>query len=232
MISKLIDKLQVLWARRSSETYCNYLRNKGVKIGSNTYIYSRNALIDISRPSLVEIGSNCFMNQHFTLLTHDYVAKVFLGKGMDFMNSSGRVIIGDNVSFGQNVMVLKGVTIGNDCFIGAGSIVTKDIPSGSVAVGAPCKVLMTIDEYFRKRLDRCESEAFEYVRSIKERYGRLPRVDEMKEEFIFFVSGSEIDNYPMIPIKEQLGPMYENYRQHHLAKYGSFEEFLTAAGVI
>lgn len=160
------------------------------------------------------------------------VAKVFLGKGMDFMNSSGKVIIGDNVSFGQNVMVLKGVTIGNDCFIGAGSIVTKDIPSGSVAVGAPCKVLMTIDEYFRKRLDRCESEAFEYVRSIKERYGRLPRVDEMKEEFIFFVSGSEIDNYPMIPIKEQLGPMYENYRQHHIAKYGSFEEFLTAAGVI
>ena len=38
MISKLIDKLQVLWARRSSETYCNYLRNKGVKIGSNTSI--------------------------------------------------------------------------------------------------------------------------------------------------------------------------------------------------
>lgn len=232
MIAKFIDKLHDIWARRSSSAYCNYLRSKGVRIGDNTYIYSRNALIDHSRPSLVEIGSNCFMNQRFTLLTHDYVAKVFLGRGMDFMNSSGKVVIGDNVSFGQNVMVLKGVTIGDDSFIGAGSIVTKDIPAGSVAVGTPCKVIMTIDEYFKKRQEQCEAEAFEYVCSIKERFGRLPRLDEMKEEFIFFVNGSEIDDYPMIPIKEQLGPMYENYRKHHIAKYGSFEEFLTAAGVI
>lgn len=101
-----------------------------------------------------------------------------------------------------------------------------------MAVGTPCKVIMTIDEYFKKRQEQCEAETFEYVCSIKERFGRLPRLDEMKEEFIFFVNGSEIDDYPMIPIKDQLGPMYENYRQHHIAKYGTFEEFLTAAGVI
>ena len=65
-----------------------------------------------------------------------------MGKG--FINSSGCVTIGDNVSFGQNVIVLKGVTIGDNCFIGAGSVVTKDIPANSVAVEAPCKVIMTI----------------------------------------------------------------------------------------
>ena len=41
----------------------------------------------------------------------------------------------------------------------------------------------------------------------------------------------EVDNYPMIPIKYQLGPAYNAYVSSHKAKYASFEEFLTAAGV-
>lgn len=195
------------------------------------YIYPGNALIDVSRPSLVKIGSNCFMNQHFTLLTHDWVTKVFLGTERQFINSSGRVTIGDNVSFGQHVTVLKGVTIGDNCFIGAGSIVTKDIPANSVAVGAPCKVVMSIEEYYQKRLKQSEAEALDYARSIWERYGRKPIVEEMTEEFIWFVSGDEVEHYPMLPIKQQLGPTYNTYVASHKAKYKNFEEFLVAAGV-
>ena len=110
--------------------------------------------------------------------------------------TSGKVTIGNNVSFGQNVMVLKGVSIGDNCFIGAGSIVTKDIPEGSIAVGAPCRVIMTLDEYYEKRLAQAENEAFEYVRSIYARFGRAPRLEEMTEEFIWFVDGKDIDNRP------------------------------------
>lgn len=228
---KLVNKIVELLARRSSKAYCGWLRRKGVDVGSNSYIYPINALIDVSRPSLVKIGSNCFVNQHFTLLTHDWVTKVFLETDRQFVNSSGRVIIGDNVSFGQNVMVLKGVTIGDNCFIGAGSIVTKDIPSNSVAVGAPCRVIMTIEEYYQKRLQCCEKEALDYALSIQERFGRKPKLEEMREEFIWFVSGDEVENYPMIPIKQQLGPVYNTYIATHKAKYKSFEEFLVAAGV-
>ncbi|MGN1184200.1 MAG: DapH/DapD/GlmU-related protein, partial [Oliverpabstia sp.] len=56
------------------------------------------------------------------------------------------ITIGDNVWIGGNVMVLPGVTIGENSVIGAGSIVTKDIPANVVAFGAPCKVYREITD--------------------------------------------------------------------------------------
>ena len=49
--------------------------------------------------------------------------------------------VGNNVWFGGNVVVLPGVTIGDNVTIGAGSVVTKDIPSNTIAYGNPCKVV-------------------------------------------------------------------------------------------
>lgn len=230
MIKRILNRLSLLCAKCSSDSYCKWLRKKGVSIGYGTYI-AKSASIDITRPSLISIGCNCFLNQNVVLLSHDFVAGVFRRCGKQFLNSSGRVKIGDNVRFGQNVMVLKGVTIGDNCFIGAGSVVTKDIPSNSVAVGSPCKVVMTIDEYYQKRLQRCEEEALDYVRSIQERFNRRPHIEEMTEEFIWFVSGDEVDKYPMLPIKRQLGPSYDEYIVSHKAKYANFEDFLKAAKI-
>lgn len=59
--------------------------------------------------------------------------------------------IGNNVWIGANVCILPGVTIGSDVVIGAGSVVNKDIPSGTVAVGNPCKVLRTITEQDKEK---------------------------------------------------------------------------------
>ena len=53
--------------------------------------------------------------------------------------------VGNNVWIGGNVVVLPGVTIGDNVVIGAGSIVNKDIPSKSVAVGNPCKVIKSLE---------------------------------------------------------------------------------------
>ena len=55
------------------------------------------------------------------------------------------ITIGNNVWFGGNVTVLGGVEIGDNTVIGAGSVVTKNIPAKSVAVGNPCKVIKAID---------------------------------------------------------------------------------------
>lgn len=63
--------------------------------------------------------------------------------------------IGNNVVFGRNVTILKNVTIGDNCIIGNGSIVTKDIPSNSVAAGAPAKAISTLEEYYKKRKEKC-----------------------------------------------------------------------------
>ena len=66
------------------------------------------------------------------------------------------VHIGNNVWIGANAVILPGVTIGDNTVIGAGSVVTKDIPANVVAVGNPCRVLRPIGEkdkkfYFRDR---------------------------------------------------------------------------------
>lgn len=59
--------------------------------------------------------------------------------------------VGDNVWFGAGVQVMPGVTIGSNVVIGAGSVVVKDIPSDSVAVGNPCKVIRPITEEDKKK---------------------------------------------------------------------------------
>ena len=59
--------------------------------------------------------------------------------------------VGNNVWFGAGVQVMPGVTIGSNVVIGAGSVVVKDIPSDSVAVGNPCKVIRPITEEDKKK---------------------------------------------------------------------------------
>lgn len=58
--------------------------------------------------------------------------------------------IGRNCWIGAGAILLPGVTIGDDVVIGAGSVVTKDLPSGVVAVGNPCRILRTINEHDRE----------------------------------------------------------------------------------
>jgi acetyltransferase-like isoleucine patch superfamily enzyme len=53
-------------------------------------------------------------------------------------------MIGSNVWLGAAAVVLPGVSVGDDSIIGAGSVVTRDIPSGVVAVGSPCRVVRTL----------------------------------------------------------------------------------------
>ena len=224
IIKGIINRIRAKYARSSSERYCLFLRSKGVFVGTNTHIDADTCLIDLTRPSLVSIGNNCYLNRNFTLLTHDYVSFVFVNMGGAFINSSGKVTIGNNVSFGHNVTVLKGVTIGDNTFIGAGSIVTKDIPANSVAVGTPCKVIMSIKDYYKKRLEQREDEAIEYARSIQERFNRRPNELDFWEEYPLFVTGDEIDDYPAL--KAKLGSHYRGRTNGHVAKYKGLNDFL------
>lgn len=64
------------------------------------------------------------------------------------------VIIGDNVWLGGNTVVCPGAHIGNNVVIGAGSVVTKDIPDWSVAAGNPCRVIRKITERDKRKLFR------------------------------------------------------------------------------
>lgn len=199
-IDKLLKRVNLL----SASEYLSYLRHYGIMIGNNTYI-SPDAIVDITRPSLVTIGNDCYLNSGFKLLTHDWVAGVMRHVYGEFLNSSGRVTIGNNVGTGYNVTILKGVTIGDNVFIAANSLVTKDVPSNCVVGGIPAKVLCSLDDYRQKRLQQCEAEALDYARSIRERFDREPSVEEFYEEFSWFVDNENEREYPSIPISAQLG---------------------------
>lgn len=167
-------------------------------------------------------------------MPHDFVSFVFQNMGLEYLNSSGRVVIGNNVSFGRNVTVLKGVTIDDNVFIGAGSIVTKDIPSNCLAVGTPCKPIISIEAYYDKRKKLCVDEAIDFARSIKERFDRLPFVEEFREEFPLFIDGSDTCNpgYSKLKLNKVLGNNYEQYIKTHTSVFKDFNDFLSKAGVL
>lgn len=99
-----------------------------VKIGSNTTISSHSFI-----PSGVEIGEHTFI-AHGVMFTND----VFDSDTIENWNLK-RTKVGNRVRIGSNATILP-VTIGDDVIIGAGSVVTKDIPSGCLVYGNPAKI--------------------------------------------------------------------------------------------
>ncbi len=222
--------LNMLWHGRNSGAYVKWLRSNGIKIGDNVLFRDPfTTLVDCTRPSLVTIGDNVDINRHFQILTHDWGCYVFRNKYNDFVNSSGKVTIGSNIYFGTNVIILKGVTIGDNCIIGAGSIVNRDIPANSVATGNPCRVVCTMDEYYKKRKQLGLAEAVEHVIAIRERFGRNPYPSELREEFIYFVDKNNDKSYEKegVPIRFQLGRAYYEWINNHKSQFSSYEEFLS-----
>ena len=236
MLKSVISKFRRKYAEfKGGEVYLNYLREQGVRIGERCTIGpARTITIDCSRPHLIEIGNDVRLNYGLTIMTHDFTTLVFKNYYGDFLPSSGKVKIGNNVYFGRNCTVLKGVTIGNNCIIGYGSLVMKDIPDNSVVAGSPAKVICTLDQYYEKRKEKALEEAYALAREIKRVKKRNPIPADFREEFVYFVSGNEVGKYPEIPIRHQLttmGDCFDRWVREHKAPFKSFDEFLDAAGV-
>lgn len=230
MIRKIIGKLKKIYRTSSNSRFVKYLREEvGIEIGERVDFRDPHTTnIDMTRPCLVSIGDDVDINVNFSILTHDWCSFVFRNLYHDFINSSGEVRIGNNVYIGANVTILKGVTVGDNCIIGAGSVVNRSIPAGSVAVGVPCKVVSTTEAYYRKRQTQALEEAKDYVRCFRKRHGRDPKASELWEEFIWFVDKRNINEYPEIPVRQQLGEGFDDWLARHEAPYASLADFLSS----
>jgi acyl-[acyl carrier protein]--UDP-N-acetylglucosamine O-acyltransferase len=202
-----------------------YVYRGGVK-----FRYPKSTVIDLNRPSLIEFGDNLDINANFTIMTHDFGTYVFRNLYNDFVSSSGRVVIGSNIYFGRDVTILKGVRIGDNCIIGNGSIVTKDIPANSVAVGVPCKRICSIEEYYNKRKGVAVREAIDYGVSIIEHFGRMPRMSDFTEEWTLWLSKDAYAKHPEIHamVDFRIGHIWDQYWAQHKAVFNSFDEFIGA----
>ena len=120
---------------QSFECYYGY----NIEIGENFYSNHNLVILDANK---VVFGDNVFIgpNCGFYTAGHPLDAET-RNKGLEYAKP---IKVGNDVWFGGNVVVLPGVKIGNNVVIGAGSVVTKDIPENSIAVGNPCKVIKNI----------------------------------------------------------------------------------------
>ena len=136
-----------------STNYTKFLRNGG-KIGENCEIFPN---VEFgSEPYLITIGNNVRITNGVKFVTHDGGVWVLRNLGLKDIDCFGEIIIGDNVHIGWNAIIMPNVKIGDNCVIGAGAVVTKDIPNNSIAVGIPARVIETVEEYEEKVLTRCD----------------------------------------------------------------------------
>lgn len=148
ILNRIINRIKFSLA--SDAQYIKMLRKEGVQIGDNCII-SKSAYFG-GEPWLIRIGNNTRITKEVSFITHDGGLWTLRKCGLIDPEAVkfGPIIIGDNCHIGWNVIIMPGVSIGNNCVIAAGAVVTKNVPDGSVWGGVPAKHIENIDEYFDK----------------------------------------------------------------------------------
>lgn len=148
---------------------------RGVSIGIGCEIYPKVSFG--SEPFLINIGDHVRITSGVQFITHDggmwVLRNLNLLKDADYF---GRIKVESNVHIGPDSIIMPGVVIGDNVVIGAGTIVTKDIPSNCIAAGVPARVIRSIDDYYLKYRDMVDytkamtaDEKYEY---LKEKYSK------------------------------------------------------------
>jgi hypothetical protein len=137
LIRKLTER--AIRATRGGGAAARYL---GVRVGEGSRVLTRRFG---SEPWLISIGQRVTVSSEVQFLTHD-------GIGWLYEDEQGRryryapITVGDDVFIGYGSIILPGVQIGSRAVVGAGSVVTRDVPDGAVVGGNPARPLTTYDE--------------------------------------------------------------------------------------
>lgn len=122
-----------------------------------------------SDPELIKFHDNVVVTSDVTFMTHD-ITNIMLNnidKNYYYKYHSGCIEVMNNVFIGSNSIIFPNVKIGSNVIIGAGSIVTRDIPDNSVVAGNPARVIESFDKYLEKRRKNNE-DLIEYTKDVME----------------------------------------------------------------
>lgn len=145
------------------------------------------------------------------------------------LGASGIVEIGNNVFIGMNTIIERNVKIGDNVVIGAGSIVTKDCESNGVYAGVPAKKLMSINEYFAKRLVKQKEEAKKLAQQYYDRFKQYPNPEVFHEYFMLFGTENDVMLNDIFLNKLKLGDTEKlsiEYMKKHAPEFSNYEEFM------
>ena len=131
--------------------HCDY--GCHISVGENFYANFDCIILDVCD---VTIGDNVFLAPRVCIYTAGH--PIDAGVRRRQLEYGKKVVIGNDVWVGGNTVINPGVTIGDNVGIGSGSVVTKDIPSGVIAAGNPCRVLRPVTEEDTRYWEELERE--------------------------------------------------------------------------
>lgn len=126
-----------------------FARSVGVRLKGQVRFYGISRGMFGSEPWLITLGDNVYITSGVQFVTHDG-GTLILRKEVPDLEWTAPIVVGDDVYIGMRALIMPGVTIGNRCIIGAGSIVTRDVPPNTVVAGVPARALSTVDEYLAR----------------------------------------------------------------------------------
>lgn len=229
----IVGILKKFTVKSSGGKYIAYLKSKGAEIGDNTAILApRHTYFDEGRAEFMKIGNGCVICKNTSFIAHDYSWSVLRKKYDVILPTGGKPIrIGSNVFIGEGATVLGGVTIGDNVIIAACSVVTKDIPSDCVAAGNPCRAIMSLEEYKRKREEDMIVSARENAIYLFEKYNRIPNEEKMKNFRVLYMPRTEENNKKYVAENLCIGDApaeFMNTFKRTEPIYSSYEEFINS----
>ena len=129
--------------------YCDY--GKNIEVGKNFFANYNCTILDVAK---VKIGDNCQMAPNVAIYTAGH--PIHPATRNSQYEYGKPVTIGDNVWIGGNTVLCPGGRVGSNVVIGAGSVVTKDLPDWCIAAGNPCRVIRKITDADKRKLFRDE----------------------------------------------------------------------------